>query len=153
MKRFTVLWALAFACFSGRLFSAVPTEYEKACQYFNERDEIYIAIYPSSFSDVQPLVDVVSIDRIDWSSYRVLAYATRNAFEAFLAYNMRYEVLTPPSLLIDPPMSDYKERLSGNRRVAKTAAASADWYAYPTYSAYVGFLNMWSTYYPTLAKF
>jgi len=151
-QRFAILSVLMVACFSSQLFSAVPTEYEKAYQYFNERDEIYIAIYPSSFSYVRPLVDVVSIDRLDWDNYRVLAYATKDAFEKFLAYDMPYKVLTPPSLLIDPPMSDYKERLSGKPGVAKTAAASGDWYAYPTYSAYVGFLNMWATTYPTRAK-
>jgi hypothetical protein len=152
MRRIATVFSLIAAVFCIQLYADATEEYLKASDYLNQRGEVYLAIYPDSPADLKPLVNDLWIDRIDEGN-KVIAYATRSAFEKFLSYDINYEVLIPPCFQNVAPMSDYADYLASRRSgLAKTAAASANWYAYPTYDAYIAIMKQFQTSFPNLAK-
>ena len=123
---------------TSQIFSYDVTEYNKAMSYLDERGEVYYSFFINSPSDVQPLMDVISIDHITDSE--VKAYANKEGFLKFLEYDLIYEVQTPPGLLINPEMSDYN------------GDVPFDWDRYPTYEGIGNILEKFETDYPELCK-
>ena len=152
MKSTGCVFSLTVIMLCSQLYSVTTTEYDKAYHYLNTRGELYFAIYPNSPADLKPLVNDLSIDRIEEGN-KVIAYATKRAFEKFLTFNIKYEVLLPPCFQNIAPMSDYKDFLKCKRNgLGKTATASYNWYAYPTYDAYIQIMAQFQTSFPNLAK-
>lgn len=121
------------------------SEYDKANYWLNDRGEVNLAIYPNSPLDLVPLarshVDI-SFGHIEGG--RVVANASRAGFEEFLEYGFDYEVTTPEWLTGPVQMSDHAEYLAGT--------GPADWYTYPSYQAYVGFVEKFEDDYPEICK-
>jgi hypothetical protein len=152
MKSTKCVFLLTVIILCSQLYSVTTTEYDKAYHYLNARNEVYFAIYPNSPEELKPLIDDITIDRIDEGNNKVIAYANKKAFKKFLQYNLRYEVLLPPCFENVAPMSDYKDYLLSKRSGLKKTVTHGNWLAYPTYDAYVQMMAQFQTSFPNLAK-
>ncbi len=124
----------------GFLFASQTAEYAKAQATFKERSEVYFRFDVASHEEFKKtgLFNDISIDRV--TEGEIIAYANQKGFDKFVKHNYYYEVLTPPSLLIDPPMSDtWHDPERGTR---------FDFYSYPTYDAYLEQMNYYAEAYP-----
>ncbi len=155
MKYFLFLTAILVIFLHSQIFSRdwvdMPrvkdmshlTEQQKAYEWLSERSEVDLEIYPNDPFDLKPLVNVISIIHVEPG--KVIANADRKGFEKFLEYGFDYEVQVPVMMTGPVPMSDYSEYLSGE-------TGRQNWYKYPTYEAYVGFLEKWAEDYPAICK-
>ncbi len=155
MKRFIIPTVLLVLFLSGQLLSktwvtraTVPdlshmSEQQKADYYLDERGEVDFEIYPDNALDLKPLVNAISIIHVEHG--KVVANADRAGFEEFLNYNFTYEVQTPAWMTGPITMTDGAEFLSGRSK-------NIDPYSYPTYGAYVGYLEKWVEDFPELCK-
>lgn len=139
MKRFYSIVIFLFIINNTyQIFSKDLLEYNKAMEYLEERGEVYYIFYINSPSELRPLFDIISIDRINRTE--IYAYANKEEFYKFLEHDLYYEVLTPPSLLINPEMSDYSD------------GGPYEWDKYPSYDGYINILNDFEANYPELCK-
>ncbi len=154
MKHLVFLLTLSVIFWNSQIFSktwvdmpVVPdmtnmSEYDKASLWLEDRGEVNLVIYPNSPLDLKPLVNVISIVHVE--AGKVTANADKAGFEKFLEYGFDYEAVTPEWLIGPVQMSDFADYLAGK--------APADWYTYPTYGAYVGFLEKWEQDFPEICK-
>jgi murein tripeptide amidase MpaA/5-hydroxyisourate hydrolase-like protein (transthyretin family) len=84
---------------------------------------------------IRELTDIISIDKVDGKS--VYAYANKNEYEEFLAFNIEHKILPKPGERIQLEMSDSIEEIN-------------DWDIYPTYDAYVNMMMQFAMNYPTI---
>jgi hypothetical protein len=152
MKSTKCVFSLTVIMLCSQLYSFNTTEYDKAYQYLNTRNEVYFAFYPNTPEEKKLLVNELSIDQIDEGNNKVIAYANKSSFEKFLTYNLRYEVLLPPCFENVAPMSDYKDYLLSKRSGLRKTVTHGSWLAYPTYDAYVQIMTQFQTSFPNLAK-
>ncbi len=155
MKRFIIPTVLLVLLMSGQLLSkswvtraVVPdlshmSEQQKAGYWLDDRGEVDFEIYLDNPLDLKPLVNLISIERVENS--RVIANANRKGFEEFLKYDFVYAVQTPAMMQGPATMTDGEEFLSGR-------SSTIEPYKYPTYGAYVGYLEKWEEDHPGLAK-
>ncbi|HEY9114658.1 MAG TPA: M14 family zinc carboxypeptidase, partial [Bacteroidales bacterium] len=139
-KNFFALLLVAF--FLPGLFA--QNSHQRAAQdILNERGEVYFS-FPIDSKLAKPemleqLSRIISIDQVENNT--VKAYANNREFSEFLKLGINYEVLTAPSMLIEPEMLGADEALSRE-----------NWDYYPTYSAYVSIMNQFATDYPDLCE-
>lgn len=122
---------------------AQDSQQEKAYNTLNSRGEVYFS-FPVDAKLAKPqmleqLSKIISIDRVENNT--VKAYANSKEFSEFLKLGIDYQVLTAPSMLIQPKMLDVKE-----------AQSRQNWDFYPTYSAYISIMNQFATDYPGLCE-
>ncbi len=114
---------------------------DQARNILQKRGEIYFSFDVNK--DVKTLLKslgkVISVDNI--KNGKVYAYANKNEFENFLTYNIKFEVLTPPSMLLPREVVD--KRPSRN---------TCSWDYYPTYGQYVDIMNGFANNYPDLCE-
>lgn len=128
---------------ASQLFANENLEFQKAYDYLNERNEVYFTISANSPAEIQKLVYIISVDKVEFPD--VYAYANTEGFEEFLKTDLEYMVLTPPGLLGPPAtMSDYSEYLVEGK--------VPEWDQYPTFDAYLGIMEQFETDYPALCK-
>lgn len=107
------------------------------------RGEVYFRI-SDSIVKINPgllksLATFISIDRVD-KDY-VYAYANAKGFSRFLNLKINYQLLQPPSMMLNP------EKLKPAYLKATTA-----WDYYPSYNQYLNLMNQFQTSYPQLCK-
>ena len=138
MKKFVTLIfiiSIAFQLTAGNI------ETDKAYRYLQSRGEVYFKIYPENLKkDVALLSKIISVDKI--KDDVIFAYANKQGFEKFLKQkNLKFEILTPPSMIRKPVMRDQVNIKNVN-----------DWDFYPTYDAYEDMMEQFAADYPNLCE-
>lgn len=157
MRPFFIVFSLLILFWNSQVFSKTWTDYptvpdmshmsecDKAAYWLDDRGEVNLAIYANSPLDLVPLIQSgADISVVHVEGGKVIANASRAGYEKFLESGFDYEVMTPEWLTGPVQMSDHAEYLAGT--------APADWYTYPSYSAYVGFLEKFAADYPDICK-
>lgn len=99
-----------------------------------QRNEYYFSFSTNDFRKATDLSSVISIDNVTDSV--VYAYANCSEFAEFQKRNINYLLLTPPSMLIEPMMTDDARQVTD------------DWNYYPTYEAYEQLMAGFAADYP-----
>ena len=128
-----LIFLLCFRFFTG--YSQFP-EWDNATGYLKLRGEVYFCFVTKNLNK-EDISKIISIDRI--SNDTVFAYANKQQFNRFSEENIKYNVLPPPSLLLDK-----SELVTGNM--------TDDWDVYPTYDAYVSMMNDFASTYPDICE-
>lgn len=139
-KYFSILLFTVFS-FSG--IFAQNNYQSEAIKVLNERGEVYFS-FPIDMNLAKPemleqLSRIISIDQVE--NNVVKAYANSKEFSEFLKLGIDYQVLTAPSMLIQPEMLGAAE-----------TKGRQNWDYYPTYPAYVSLMNQFATDYPGLCE-
>jgi PKD repeat protein len=138
-----ILFVLSFLLISICGMQSQNSQQDKAYNILNNRGEVYFSFSVDTKLArphmLEQLSRIISIDQIENNT--VKAYANHKEFSEFLKLGIDYQVLTAPSMLIQPLMLDLKE--------ARNAQA---WDFYPTYPAYVSLMNQFATDYPDLCE-
>ncbi len=117
-------------------------DHSRAYEMLRERGEIYFS-FPADDENVRDnrerLQRILSIDKAD--DLEIRAYANQRAFQLFTEMQIRYKLLTPPSMLHVPLMLGPEDWRGMN-----------DWDYYPTYEAYVDIMNQFAEDYPELCE-
>ena len=109
-------------------------------EMFGDRPEVYFTFKADSRTQVNRLSSVISIDKVT-PRLQVYAYASRGELVKFMRSGIYFEVLPPPSTLIDPRMTDDVD----TRNIT-------DWDFYPTYDAYIDMMYQFEADFPYLCK-
>ncbi len=104
-----------------------------------DRGEVYFEFEDPGVKTLAALSKVVSLDQVKGN--QVMAYANQKEFEAFLEFNIDYQLLTPPSMLYPADMLNEVNIKSIN-----------DWDFYPTYEAYLEMMDQFQADYPDLCE-
>ena len=121
---------------------AQADEYRKARAELKERGEVYFSFQaeqPGVISNFQRLKSAISIDKFEHG--QVWAYANQRGFDQLVNWGIEIELLTPPSMLHQPAMSDFKGGRLNN-----------DWDYYPTYEGYYDIMYQFAEDYPDLCE-
>ncbi len=125
------------------LFSAVgqTDEYSKAQQTLHQRGEVYFRFHLDQDlprrQQLEKLSKIVSISSVEKTV--VTAYANEKEFSRFQELGLSYQVLTPPSMLLD-------------RSVVDARNPQSIWDFYPSYSEYLDIMDQFVTDYPSLCE-
>ncbi|MCF6170093.1 MAG: T9SS type A sorting domain-containing protein [Bacteroidales bacterium] len=125
------------------LFSAVgqTDEYSKAQQTLHQRGEVYFRFHLDRDlplrQQLEKLSKIVSISSVEKTV--VTAYANEKEFSRFRELGFSYEVLTPPSMLLD-------------RSVVDARNPQTIWDFYPSYSEYLDIMDQFVADYPSLCE-
>lgn len=107
--------------------------------FLHERGEVYFQFENPGAKTLIELSKLISLDQVNKTE--VTAYANQKEFDAFLEFNLAFEVLTPPSLLHPANMLD-----------EVNVKSIQDWDFYPTYEAYIDMMYQFETDYPDLCE-
>lgn len=106
-------------------------------ELFDSRPEVYLEFENTGIKDLLLLSNVLSIDQ--FNDQYVRAYANQAQYTDFLAFDLEFKVLTPPSML---QMVEMKESINIKQ--------IDEWDFYPTYEAYVDMMYQFEADYPEL---
>ena len=139
--RKVLFFFFSFFLFAGSVFSqAVPyTQKVDASEILSQRGEVYFSFEIYDPKELVTLTRIISIDKLE--GQKVCAYANRSEFDKFLALNINYTLLIPPSEIVKVKMMGF-EGLRGTQ----------DWDFYPTYDAYLLMMNQFVEDYPGLCR-
>jgi len=110
---------------------------ESANEQLNNRGEVYFCFTPHSPADIIQLTRMISVDNL--REGKVYAYANRKQFTEFQKYSVDYQTLTPPSALIQAPMTDDPKQI-------------LLWNYYPTYTGYESLMAEFVTNHPDVCR-
>ncbi|MEI6900281.1 MAG: M14 family zinc carboxypeptidase, partial [Bacteroidota bacterium] len=139
---------LVSTIFLGFLFSSVisysqTNDTSSANQLLKNRGEVYFRARLKNREELDTICTMVSVD--DFRDGCIYAYANRQEWINFLKMNKDFELLTPPSMLLN-----INELNMGN--VNKEDDPLTTWNFYPTYQQYLDFMTGFATAYPTICK-
>ncbi|MCB0804469.1 MAG: T9SS type A sorting domain-containing protein [Bacteroidales bacterium] len=137
MKTTTLILLSIFLTCQGVL-SQKNTSFANAMKQIENRGEVYFRFANSKQLDVTMLGKSISIDHKTDSEW-VYAYANRKGFKVFSKQINDFEVLQPPSTLLNPVMK--------SEVVLKN---TDEWDFYPTYDAYINMMYQFEEDYPEL---
>ncbi|MCB0822930.1 MAG: PKD domain-containing protein [Bacteroidales bacterium] len=135
MKKIIALFF--FVMFAITLSTAQQTAIAQA--FLQERGEVYFQFENPGAKTLIALSEIISLDQVNKSE--VTAYANQKEFDAFLGFNLVFEVLIPPSLMYPATMLDNINLKS-----------IQDWDFYPTYQAYLDMMYQFEADYPDLVE-
>lgn len=101
------------------------------------RPEIYFRFQIESRAELREITRIISIDNVIGDT--VYAYANTREYERFKTLGKTVEILTPPSMLYKPRMSDSLEKSKG-------------WDSYPTYESYCDMMWQFARDYPAICR-
>ena len=140
MKKFFIVFISIFVLIYSDLKSQTPSSIPGYIdEVFNKRGEVYFKFSESRKPVIDQLSHIISIDNI--INHEVYAYANRNEFANFLTHNYNYIILTPPSCLFKPKMSNNSDLKGVNT-----------WDIYPAYNDYEAEMYQSQSNYPSLCK-
>ena len=131
---------LILVCYFQVFSNQASTQYSQAYRYLEERGEVDFIFYVNSISEVDQLIDIMSIDKVEGN--KVVANANREEFEKFLKFGYAYEVLIP-DILQGAPYEMYEGPKEGER---------FDYTKYPTFDAYCTQMKHLETTYPNFVR-
>lgn len=134
---FLILFFSLLFVFSGVYAQNLKT----ANQYLNTKGEVYFKFKVNDVKTLKNIAQKISIDKFDYQTKEVFAYANKKGFDFFETQNLQYEILTHPGDLIKNPkmFSNYEK-------------GTMAWDSYPTYTAYETMMYKFATDYPTLCR-
>ena len=106
-------------------------------KYFKDNIEVYFKFKFTSKADLDELSKIISIDNVKGDT--AFAYANESQYNNFLKKGCEIKILTAPSKLIIPRMSDNPESI-------------LDWDVYPTYDAYINMMNLFAANHPDICQ-
>jgi hypothetical protein len=132
---------------SSAIFSntSAQAKYTLASDLIAQHGEVDVIVKVNSPSEIKKydLANLLSISKINADNLtEVHARVVQWNFDKLVALGLDYDVVMPEPW--DPPMGDFSGYLQGR--------APADWYQYPTYQEYLGFLDKWERDYPEICK-
>lgn len=136
-QRLFMLFAVLMASFA----MATTLQAQRASDYhdFKQRGELYFTFKVPSVSLINEISQIISVDNFDPASNEVAAYASEKEFEAFLKYQLPFEMPTAPSMLLES-VSMYDISKGGRN----------NWDTYPTYESYISMMQGFQSSYPNL---
>jgi hypothetical protein len=122
-------------------------KYQLASNFIKEHGEVDIIVKLNSPSEIKTkdynLADMLSFTEINYDNLtEVHACVVQWNFDQFVQLGLEYEVVMPE--VWEANMGDFSDYLAGR--------GPADWYDYPTYQEYLGFMDKWAQDYPAICK-
>lgn len=112
-------------------------EIDKARNVIQDRGEVYFKFEVNSSAELSLLTKIISLDNVKGNL--VYAYANKKEFDSFVNLNYNFEVLTAPSLLIEPEMYNPSKGIW-------------DFDTYPSYDQYITMMTTFATNYPNICR-
>ena len=142
MNRLILL--LTYLVFSSvTLFAQTEPTQKNACDYLNEKNEVYFSFEKPDVEVLLQLLNIVSVCHI--YDDEVKAYANAQEYEMFLGFDIPYKVLKHPGDVdFDLNMKTWEK--------LKSRDLTESWDFYPTYGAYVALMYQFETDYPDLVE-
>ena len=117
------------------------TNLEKANYYLSKKGEVCFSFSINNINELENITSIISIDKYNKQSNKVIAYANKKEFAEFLKLNKAYLVSKTDNEHDYQKMFDISSNKSTNV-----------WDSYPTYTTYLQMMSDFQTNYPNLCK-